>query len=442
MKRIKLTSIAILAFVSLLWLMADNILSVGSEFFALRNSLINYTGIITMVAMSIAMILVVRSSWIESFLDGLDKSYRLHKWMGITALVVAIVHWLWAQAPKWMVGLGLLTRPARQPPADPGSEILRFFQSQRGLAEQLGEWAFYAAVVLILLALVKRFPYHLFFKVHRLLAITYLLLVFHSVVLMKFDYWGSGIGPLMAVLMTAGTVAAFMSLFRRIGHSHKALGTVEDVGHHRDNRVFKVQLKLKDRWPGHEAGQFAFITFDRREGPHPFTIASSWHGDGRLKFHIKGIGDYTATLPENVKVGDLAVVEGPYGRFEFESQKPRQIWIAGGIGITPFIARLEALAGGQETKPVDLFYSTAAPDEEYIQRLRQLAQEAKVRLHVWLSEREGRLTADRICRLVPDWQGADIWFCGPAGFGKALRHDLTAKGLRGDDFHQELFDMR
>jgi predicted ferric reductase len=271
--------------------MADNILSVGSEFFALRNSLINYTGIITIAAMSIAMILMVRSLCIESFLDGLDKSYRLHKWMGISALVVAIVHWLWAQAPKWMVGLGLLTRPARQPRADPGSEILRFFQSQRGLAEQLGEWAFYAAVVLILLALVKRFPYHLFFKVHRLLAITYLLLVFHSVVLIKFDYWGSGIGPLMAVLMMAGMGAALMSLFRRIGHSHKALGTVEDVGHHRDNRVFKVQLKLKDRWPGHEAGQFAFITFDRREGSHPFTIASSWHGDGRLKFHIKGIGD-------------------------------------------------------------------------------------------------------------------------------------------------------
>jgi len=44
--------------------------------------------------------------------------------------------------------------------------------------------------------------------------------------------------------------------------------------------------------------------------------------------------------------------------------------------------------------------------------------------------------------MVPDWNSASIWFCGPAGLGQALKEDLIANGLRHQDFHQELFNMR
>ncbi|WP_371919820.1 hypothetical protein [Pseudomonas sp. MYb185] len=58
------------------------------------------------------------------------------------------------------------------------------------------------------------------------------------------------------------------------------------------------------------------------------------------------------------------------------------------------------------------------------------------------SERDGRLSADRLCEAVPQWKEASIWFCGPGGFGKALREGLTERGLAPANFHQELFDMR
>ena len=48
----------------------------------------------------------------------------------------------------------------------------------------------------------------------------------------------------------------------------------------------------------------------------------------------------------------------------------------------------------------------------------------------------------RIAAAVPDWKTADFWFCGPTAFGSALRAAFCARGLRTDDFHQELFDMR
>lgn len=186
MKNIKLSYLLLIALLTVLWLLADTVLSAPYQFFALRTSMMNYTGIIAMGVMSVGMMLAIRPVRVEPFLGGLDKSYRLHKWLGVTALVIAIIHWLWAKGPKWMVGWGWLTRPARTPAAEQTAPLLRFFQSQRGLAEEIGEWAFYVAVVLIVLALLKRFPYRYFFKTHRLLALVYLFLVFHSLVLMKF----------------------------------------------------------------------------------------------------------------------------------------------------------------------------------------------------------------------------------------------------------------
>ncbi|TXH86230.1 MAG: ferric reductase, partial [Thauera aminoaromatica] len=47
-----------------------------------------------------------------------------------------------------------------------------------------------------------------------------------------------------------------------------------------------------------------------------------------------------------------------------------------------------------------------------------------------------------ICRSVPDWKQAGVWFCGPAGFGAMLRDTLAARGLPAERFHQELFEMR
>ena len=442
MKNIKLAYLLLIAGLTALWLLADNILSIPYDFFAYRASLINYSGIIGIGVMSVGMILAMRPAALESVLGGLDKGYRLHKWLGITGLVASVLHWLLANGPKWMVGWGWMERPQRGPRVEQTNAVFAFLDSQRGLAESVGEWAFYGAVVLMVLALVKWFPYRYFFKTHRILAIAYLALVAHAVVLMKFIYWGEIIGPLMAVLMAAGSVGAVISLTRKVGSRRKAHGTIEALEYHAENQVLKVAVKLDGRWAGHKAGQFAFVTFDPAEGPHPFTISSAWQGDGKLFFLIKGIGDYTRQLPDSLKVGDSVNVEGPYGRFEFESDKPSQIWVAGGIGITPFIARMQSLIGKPDAPAIDLFYSTSAPDKGFIERIRQIADAARIRLHVLVADKDGRLNAERIRQQVPDWKRSDVWFCGPAGFGSALRRDFASSGLSADDFHQELFDMR
>jgi hypothetical protein len=53
---------------------------------------------------------------------------------------------------------------------------------------------------------------------------------------------------------------------------------------------------------------------------------------------------YTRRLPRLLSIGHPMWVEGPYGRFVFDDDKPRQIWVAGGIGMPPSVARMQELA--------------------------------------------------------------------------------------------------
>jgi predicted ferric reductase len=441
-KRFKLSFWGFLAGLVGLWLLADLRVVMPSTFGTWRNTWINFTGIMGVGVMSLALMLAVRPIVLEPFLGGLDKMYRLHKWLGITGLVMVVLHWLAKQLPGWLTGLGLMGRHAGERMPEPSSPVFQFFRSLRGAAEGVGEWAFYATVLLIVLALVKWFPYRLFFKTHRLLAVAYLFLVFHSLVLMKFSYWGEPIGPVMALLMLGGSVSAVIILLRRVGVSRRAVGVVRQVNYHKEVRVLEVAVQLRGRWSGHQSGQFVFVTFDRREGAHPFTISSAWSGDGHMVFLIKELGDYTRVLPASLKVGDPVKVEGPYGQFNFSSDCARQIWVGGGIGITPFVARLEELKVQPHDQPIDLFYATASPYQLAIHKLRRLAREAGVELHVLVEAQDGRLTARRICELVPNWKLGDIWFCGSTGFGRALQADFAARGLASKHFHEELFDMR
>ncbi len=390
MRPIKVAFWGMLALLSALWVAADPLALQASTFLELRGSMLQLSGILAMACMSVAMILALRPRWPERRLGGLDKMYRLHKWLGVGGLVLAIVHWLWSQGPKWAVGLGWLERPQRGPRPVPDSSVEQFLLSQRGTAEGLGELAFYAAVVLIAVALIHRIPYSVFYKTHRLLAVVYLVLVFHTLVLLDPGYWASPLGIVVGALLAYATGAAIVVLLRRVGAGRQVGGTITGLDYYPGLRVLEGEIDMEKGWPGHNAGQFAFMTTDDAEGGHPFTIASAWHArQHRLSFVTKELGDYTRRLPERLHIGQPVSIEGPYGRFTFDDNCPRQIWIGAGIGITPFIAGMKELALRRQAVPdkprsqaVDLFHTTADYSEEAIAKLRADAEAAGVRLHV------------------------------------------------------------
>ena len=116
--------------------------------------------------------------------------------------------------------------------------------------------------------------------------------------------------------------------------------------------------------------------------------------------------------------------------------------MAGGIGITPFISRMEDLADSSQQHQIDLFYSTDMPDESFLETVKKKTGQANINLHVISPKTDGFVDTDLITRLVPEWKKADVWFCGPARFGESIKNGLTGLGIAAKDFHQELFEMR
>lgn len=290
-----------IASITLAWLSVEPQVFTTSQIMPLRNLMVQYTGLLAIVVMSLSIILSARPLWPEKSLDGLDKMYRLHKWLGISALVFAILHWLISNAPKWGVALGLMERGQRPAPPQIADPIAKFLASYRGIAESAGEWAFYAFVILVVVALVNWIPYHLFYKTHRLMAATYLALVFHTIVLTKFSYWLTPVGVILAPLLLLGTWSAFISLLGLIGKRRRAFGRISALQEYPGVHVLEVEIDVPEGWHGHKPGQFAFVRSDAAEGAHPYTIASAWDDKiHSVTFIVKELGDHTKTLREKL----------------------------------------------------------------------------------------------------------------------------------------------
>jgi len=120
MTRIKVIFAVLCVGLTLLWLDADRVWLRGYSFNQTRLSLLNYSGIIAMGVLAVSLMLALRSTASEPYVGGLDKSYRLHKWLGVAALVMIIFHWLWVLSRRgsyrWVRRLNRSAHRARLAP--------------------------------------------------------------------------------------------------------------------------------------------------------------------------------------------------------------------------------------------------------------------------------------------------------------------------------------
>lgn len=404
-----------------------------------RQEALYLSGLLAIVFMSLSMLLATRPVFLERPLGGLDRVYRLHKWSGIVAVGFGATHWLVDQSSGLIKAL--IGREGRLPKIryDGILEMLREFGAD------LGEPALYIALAMVGLALWRRFPYHVWRHLHRVMPVLYLMLVFHAVMLAPPDYWTQPVGVLMAVFGTLGVFASIISLAGLIGRRRQVDGTVVAVRH--EAGVTELVCRLDEAWQRHRAGQFAFLTFSRLEGGHPFTIASADRSDRTVTFFIKGLGNYTRGLGERIKVGQTVCIEGPYGRFLIDrhSADRHQIWIAGGIGVTPFLAWLESLQSRPaEIQNVDLHYCTRNCDtDHFVSRLQTLCESLPtIRLHVHSAHHGEVLNAESLGLAGEVRKKVEIWFCGPLGLAATLKKDLKRRWNGRLRFHQEAFEMR
>lgn len=438
MKKLYLYVLGLLATCTLIWLQAEPNIFSSNSFMQWRSSLIQGTGILALLLLTLTMLLALRLPWIEKLTSGLDKGYRLHKWVAIWGVIIGAVHWLLAIVPKQLVQLGLIERGSHaRLELDPDS-LQALVIGLRGGAESLGEMALYGFIGLTIIALFAPIKYKRFKLTHKAMAVAFIVIAYHSIILIKPSYWDSLITPLTIGFAIIGSACAIWSLLGRIGQRRTHQGTIRDLIYNPDNQTTTLAIALPT-WPGHQSGQFAFLKV-KGEEPHPFTI-SSQADNAHLEFTIKALGDFTSTLHQRLSVGEQVAVEGPYGEFHFEDKKP-QIWIAGGIGIAAFQARLAELKDDKNHPPVRLYYCTQASSPSFVEPLKMAARDAGVDFHLIDNQRQTLFTVDDIGSTPEELSKHSIWFCGPLGFGDALKRQLKAKRFQLSHFHYELFNFR
>lgn len=131
MKRMKFSFLMILVVPTILWLLADTLYPEPFTYFAFRKVFIQYSGVLAIILMSIVMILALRPKFIEPYFDGIDKIYKLHKWLGISAFLLGVLHWWFAKGTKWMVGWGWLEKPVKTPSNEVLGTIEAWFKTQK-----------------------------------------------------------------------------------------------------------------------------------------------------------------------------------------------------------------------------------------------------------------------------------------------------------------------
>ncbi len=190
-------------------------------------------------------------------------------------------------------------------------------------------------------------------------------------------------------------------------------------------------------------GQFAMVYLEAKDGwhRHPFTISSAPHEEV-VRITVKALGDYTSQLQQNIEPGMPAVIGGPHGRFSHWRGTDRQVWIAGGVGVAPFLSWLRAL-DGHLPHEVQFFY-TADGEPPFEREIREIANShGTLHAHLIDSSVEGRLTIERVLASAEgDPKGLSVFMCGPRGMLRSFQTDLRLAGVSSKHIHREHFDWR
>jgi predicted ferric reductase len=371
---------------------------------------------------------------------GIDALLKYHVQITFFGLAFALAHpiILFVADAKYLPLLNLLTAPWR------------------------ARFAFSSVVFLLALVVLSvwrkrlKVSYEVWHVSHSLLAVGVVLFAllhaslvgFYVVGVVRHVVYDAYIGFLIALLLWIRVISPLMRYRRpwrvvevRPEYGDASTLVIEPVGH----RGFAF-----------DPGQFGWIAVGRSPfsvTQHPFSFSSA--GDtpagGTISITIKAAGDFTRTIP-NVEPGTRVYLDGPHGVFSMDRrQAPGYVFIAGGVGITPFHSMLLTMLDRGDVRPVTLFY--ASPNWDAIVMRDQLAELDErmpnlTLIHVlsrpdssWAGER-GRITAEVLRRhLPPQFRRYEYLICGSTQMMDAMEEALVAAEVPPAQISSERFDM-
>ncbi len=382
-------------------------------------------GLLGTAFFSLSFILSTRLHILEKVFEGFNKIYSAHSKIGQLGLIFLLFH------PLFLI----------QNNSDSLDQAIFFLLPSSNWAINWGIFGLALLLILIVVTLYLRPKYNIWKTTHKYLGLAFFLGILHVYLIPSDTAAFMPLRIYMLVLVFLGLVAfIYKTLLGTylIKQFEYVVASVQVVNDHMTEIILQPKYDALSFIPG----QFVFLRFfgtSLGTESHPFSIASS-PDQKELRIIAKNLGDYTARLPE-IGVGTKALVEGPYGSFNYQAAAvKRQIWIAGGVGITPFLSMAASLpSDGDYT--VDLYYCVKNDADACKTEELQALQNESLRIMVYSTQKYGHLSAALIEKNTPDLLQAAVFICAPPAMIRTLRQEFVAARVPVAHIYSEEFEF-
>ncbi|MCW3026713.1 MAG: Membrane flavodoxin oxidoreductase, partial [Solirubrobacterales bacterium] len=277
--------------------------------------------------LSCALVLVTLLPFIERAFGGLDRVAVWHRRVAVAGVLLLVPHIALAgsSSHRYATSLGLAL-------GDVAVAVLAIL-SLWALAPSLR-----AARWPGLVRRMARASYERWLTVHRLTGLFVAVALVHGAIVDPALHRST---LLRVVFLIVGAIGVAAYLYRELLARYFVPiydYSVADVRRLGDTTLDVALEPVRDRMT-FSPGQFVFLVLGGPGGweRHPFSVSSS-PDQRRVEVTIKAAGDYTHDLFDRLQPGIPAKIAGPFGGFDYRRGGHDQVWIAGGIGITPFIS--------------------------------------------------------------------------------------------------------
>ncbi len=378
-----------------------------------------------------SLVLAGRYKFLDNWFRGLDKMYIAHRFFGTASVALLLMH-----------PLGNTVVYISQ--TVPGAfDLILHFVEIKDVAVTLGRVSLYGLVLVGIWSIFAKVKHETFIAVHRWLGLLFIVGAAHAFMLTgsetsvlgnnQFMWW------FMMILSVWATVTFIhFSLLNNFLHKYYTYRVVSnDV---LPGTVYDIVIEPKYRIANFKPGQFFYVSFSSLgiDDYHPYSVASS-KDDAKLRFIVKDLGDYTAELKQ-VKPGDIARVKGPYGGFTFNDPKhPKQLWIAGGIGVTPFISKAHSLRFSRLAPHITMLHF-ARNEAEAIdtEQLDMIQRNHRAFDYTCITEDKfGIVSLKDIAEQLGGLDDYAIYMCGPPGMLKAYEQQAIELGVDKQLYYEE-----
>ncbi len=195
--------------------------------------------------------------------------------------------------------------------------------------------------------------------------------------------------------------------------------------------IFTTKTKLNFRSGQYLEWTLGYPHVDSRGNRRYFTIASSPTED-ELRIGVKFPEDKTSGFKKEMlglKIGSRITASQLAGDFTLpKDMKQKLVFIAGGIGVTPFRSIIKYLMDTSEKREIILIYSDKTKDMMVYKNIFEEAiKKLGTKVIYYESEKSGHITSEFIKKEIPDFKTRKFYLSGShgmvTGFEEVL-HDL------------------